>query len=290
MCYQSGVDAVKSCLALWRVPHGCAGVLLIAVFWPLNWLLPDATMRSAFFFFPLWLGYVLAVDALVLVRSGSSMRSRSRRDFLLLFCASAPAWWLFELINERTRNWEYLGIDVFNDFEYAVLCTISFSTVMPAVFETAELARTVHWVDRLGSGPRFAVTRRRAAALFLAGTAMLALTLLWPKYCYPLVWSAIFLILDPVNLALGRRHLFVSLNDGDWRPVISLSVGALTCGFFWELWNFYSYPKWIYHTPGAEFLHVFEMPLLGYGGYLPFAWELYALRNFFLPNVMPLRL
>lgn len=29
--------------------------------------------------------------------------------------------------------------------------------------------------------------------------------------------------------------------------------------------------------PMGEWLHVFEMPLLGYGGYLPFALELYAL-------------
>jgi hypothetical protein len=26
-------------------------------------------------------------------------------------------------------------------------------------------------------------------------------------------------------------------------------------------------------------LHVFEMPLLGYGGYVPFALELFVLRN-----------
>ena len=35
---------------------------------------------------------------------------------------------------------------------------------------------------------------------------------------------------------------------------------------------------------------IFEMPLLGYIGYLPFAWELYALRNFLSPNAGPLRL
>jgi hypothetical protein len=77
---------------------------------------------------------------------------------------------------------------------------------------------------------------------------------------------------------------------GDWRPVIALSVGALICGFFWEMWNFYSDPKWIYHTPGAQFLHVFEMPLLGYAGYIPFALELYALRNFLWPRAPRLRL
>jgi hypothetical protein len=61
-------------------------------------------------------------------------------------------------------------------------------------------------------------------------------------------------------------------------------LGAVICGFFWEMWNYYSYPKWIYHTPGAQFLHVFEMPLLGYGGYVPFALELYALKNFLWPR------
>jgi hypothetical protein len=43
------------------------------------------------------------------------------------------------------------------------------------------------------------------------------------------------------------------------------------------MWNYFSYPKWIYHVPWGNWLHIFEMPLLGYGGYLPFALELYAL-------------
>jgi hypothetical protein len=46
------------------------------------------------------------------------------------------------------------------------------------------------------------------------------------------------------------------------------------------MWNFYSYPKWIYHIPYVDFWHIFEMPILGYGGYLPFALELYALYHF----------
>jgi hypothetical protein len=284
------VNVLKNLADFIGIPHGCAGLILIAVFWPLNWLLPDGTMRSSFFFFPLWLGYVLAVDALVLLRSGTSILSRSRRDFIWLFFTSAPAWWLFEWINHRTRNWEYLGSAVFNGLEYFILCTISFSTVMPAVFETAELVRTFRWTQRFVNGARLVLTRSLAIRLFLAGLAMLALTVLWPKYFYPLVWGAVFLILEPLNIALRRRHLFIWLKDGDWRPVISLSVGALICGFFWEMWNYFSYPKWIYHTPGANFLHIFQMPLLGYGGYVPFAWELFALRNFLAPNAAPLRL
>ena len=265
-------------------------MILVAVFWPLNWLLPDESRRTAYLFFPLWLGYILLVDALVLLQSGTSIVNRSRRDFVWLFFTSAPAWWLFEWINKRTGNWEYLGSESFSDLEHFLLSAFSFSTVMPAVFETAELVRTFRWTERFAAGLHVVPTRRLAAGLFLMGVTMLALALLRPGYFYPLIWGAVFLILEPLNIALGRQHLFTWLKVGDWRPVISLSLGALICGFFWELWNYFSYPKWIYHTPGAEFLHIFEMPLLGYIGYLPFSWELYALRNLLSPNAAALRL
>jgi hypothetical protein len=45
------------------------------------------------------------------------------------------------------------------------------------------------------------------------------------------------------------------------------------------MWNYFSYPKWVYHVPWGNWLHIFEMPLLGYGGYLPFSLELFALYN-----------
>jgi hypothetical protein len=270
---------------IWQLqPQGIAGLILIAVFWPLNWLLPPAIRPAAYLFFPLWLGYILVVDGLVAMRSGSSMLTRSGARFVLLFFLSAPAWWLFELINRRTLNWEYLGGETFGDFQYAVLATISFSTVMPAVFETAELVRTFRWVDRFTRGARMEPTRKLACGMFLAGAAMLGLVLLWPQYFYLFVWGAVFLLIEPLNILLGRPNFFQWLRNGDWRPVVCLSLGALICGFFWEMWNYYSYPKWVYHTPGAQFLHIFEMPLLGYFGYLPFAWELFALRNFLWPK------
>ena len=259
-------------------PQGWLGLLLVAICWPLDWTLSG--VRTAYLFFPLWLGYILTVDGLVGWRTGASLWSRSRKGFGLLFILSMPAWWLFEIINDRTGNWQYLGTSVFTPFEYYALCTISFSTVMPAVFETAELVRTFGWVKSLRPGARIPDTPRVQSRLLLAGLAMLALTLLWPKFFYPFVWISLVLILEPLNRWLGRRHFLEWLQHGDWRPIISLSLGALICGFFWEMWNFWSWPQWIYHTPGANFLHLFEMPLLGYGGYIPFALELFALKNF----------
>lgn len=264
------------------------GLLLLAVCWPLNWTLPG--LRTAYLFFPLWLGYILVMDALVLARAGTSLWTRSRRDFVLLFVASAPVWWLFEMVNRRTGNWEYLNTSTLTPFEYYTLCTLSFSTVMPAVFETAELMRTLRWTALFAARKPVLPTRRLCLGLLLTGMVMLALTLLWPKFCYPFVWISLALIFEPVNRWLGRRHLLEWLQRGDWRPVLALSLGALLCGFFWEMWNYWSCPKWIYHTPGAGFWHVFEMPLLGYGGYVPFALELYGLLNFLWPRAPQLRI
>jgi hypothetical protein len=263
-------------------PQGWLGLLLLATCWPLNWLLPGA--RTAYLFFPLWLGYILTADALVCSRAGTSLWMRSRGGFVLLFILSAPAWWLFEIINNRTGNWEYLGAGGFTPIEYNVLCTLCFSTVMPAVFETAELVRTFRWANSLRPGAKIPDTLTINGVLLAAGLLMMAATLLWPKFFYPCIWISLVLILEPINRWLGHPHLLQWLTQGDWRPVLSLALGGLMCGFFWEMWNEWSWPQWIYHTPGAEFLHVFKMPLPGYGGYIPFALELFALKNFLWPR------
>jgi hypothetical protein len=271
-----------------RTPRAWAGVLLLAVCWPLDWLLPGER-RTAYLFFPLWLGYILLVDAWVAKRRGDSIWTRSRAGFAWLFVLSAPVWWLFELLNWRTGNWEYLGAELFTRTEYYLLCTLCFSVVMPAVFETAELVRSFRWVERFASGARVAPTRRLLAGLLAAGLAMLGLLLVWPRIFYPFIWAWLVLILEPLNHWTGRPHFLEDLRHGDWRRVFSLSLGALICGLFWEMWNYYSHPKWVYHTPGAGFVHVFEMPLLGYGGYVPFGLELYALKNFLSPYSPRLR-
>jgi len=259
--------------------HGWLGLMLIAVFWPINWGLDG--MRTHWGFFPLWLGYCLVVDALVASRKGTSLLTRSRLGFAGLFAASVPSWWLFELINSRTQNWVYLS-DPMGDLEYTVLASLSFSTVMPAVFGTAELVGTFGWICRLGPGPRLVPSRRLLVSSFVAGWVMLALLLAWPRYCFPLVWLSVYFILEPVNAWLGYRTLFEFTRHRDWRPVLALWVGCLVCGLFWEMWNYWSYPKWTYHVPFVGGLKVFEMPVLGYGGYLPFALELHALYHLML--------
>src|SRR5438552_16033649 len=71
----------------WRTQRW-VGLLLIATCWPLNWTLKGVT---EYLFFPLWLGYVLVVDALVAARTGSPMWTRPRQEVVLPLVASSPA-------------------------------------------------------------------------------------------------------------------------------------------------------------------------------------------------------
>ena len=258
--------------------HGWVGVVLALVFWAVNW--GGTGLRTFWAFFPMWLGYCLAVDGLVLWRTGTSLLTRDWRKYVGLFLVSAPVWWIFEALNLRTQNWSYTGVSVFTPFAYAFWTTLSFTTVVPAVFGTAELAASFGWVKRLGRGPIIRPDRPTTLAFFTLGWGMLALLLLWPDIFFPFIWFSLYFILEPLNVWLGRRSLADWLRDGDWRPVIALWIGVLMTAFFWEMWNYFSYPKWIYHVAWGGWLHVFEMPLLGYGGYLPFALELYAFYHF----------
>jgi hypothetical protein len=258
--------------------HGWIGFGLVILFWILNWTLTGP--RTHWGFFPLWLGYCLAIDGLVFWRTNTSLLTRSPRKYVGLFFISAPAWWLFELLNLRTQNWIYLGVENFTPLEYTFWVTLSFTTVIPAVFGSAEFFVSFDFIKRLKPGLKIGTNKRTTASFFAVGWIMLALILILPNIFFGFIWLSLYFILEPINVWLGSRSLADWTQKGDWRPVIALWCGVLLTAFFWEMWNYYSYPKWVYHVPIGGWFHIFEMPLLGYGGYLPFAQELYALYNF----------
>jgi hypothetical protein len=57
-----------------------------------------------------------------------------------------------------------------------------------------------------------------------------------------------------------------------------LVAGAI-CGLLWEFWNFWALTKWVYDIPYVGWLKVFEMPILGFLGFPPFAVECYVMLN-----------
>lgn len=256
---------------------GWLALVWLGVWWLLAWSrIEAAAALQRFTFFPLWLGFVVAVNALVQARTGSCLARRAPRTWCLLFAVSGGFWWMFEWLNRFVRNWHYFAVEDFGAAGYALNATLCFSTVLPAVAAVADwLESFPRWSARARSGPAWAWLERPVAgwAFVALGAAALLGTGLYPSGFYPALWSA------PLALALGRQILSgrgsvaCEIARGDWSRALSWMTAALVCGFFWELWNWRSLAKWIYTVPGVDRWRVFEMPLLGYSGYLPFGLE-----------------
>jgi hypothetical protein len=58
---------------------------------------------------------------------------------------------------------------------------------------------------------------------------------------------------------------------------VNLLVAGLICGLIWEFWNYWAGTKWIYNVPILPEIKLFEMPILGFGGFPPFAVECFAM-------------
>ena len=250
------------------------GLAINLTSWAIAWTGPDAARHHTFF--PLWLGFIVAIDGVTRWRTGSSLISRLRLRFVWLFLISIPIWWLFEATNNRLENWSYDLPGSYTWLQYRAEASLAFSTVVPAIFVVAELVRStgikrsVHWI-------RLAPSSRQLACISIAGALLFAATMVWPDKLFPLIWISLFLTIDPIVQLLGGRSIGALVASGRWDTVLTLFAATLLCGFFWEFWNFWSLPKWTYDIEYADRLRVFEMPLLGYGGYLPFGLEVYAL-------------
>lgn len=116
---------------------------------------------------------------------------------------------------------------------------------------------------------------------------MQAAVFTWPGGAFPLVWVAPFLVIDGCMGLVKRRSLVGRTLDGAFGEVVLIGTAGLFCGILWEFWNYWSMPKWEYSLPYLGFASVFEMPLLGYGGYVPFA--LFVIQAAILADVLWLR-
>jgi hypothetical protein len=261
--------------------YGFAALLLCLAAWATSWLRIAPFYRYSFF--PLWFGYILFIDALVMMRKGESLFSRTRWRFGQLFLISILFWWIFEALNIPVQNWHYKFDQPQSPLVYVLTSSLSFSTVLPAVMETAELLSTFKPLHpRLppsDPGPRLAIWKLALIEIF--GLICLILPWIYPRYFFGLIWLCLVCILDPLNNLLGRKSTLAHIAVKDWRFMV-LPLAGLMCGFFWEMWNYYAMPKWYYTIPYVGFWKIFEMPLLGYIGYLPFALELFAMYQFAL--------
>ena len=247
---------------------GALGVVVMLGGWLCAWwegLVPAAFRRHTFAV--IWLGYILFVNGCTLRTSGYAPLTHRTAWYLALFPLSAVFWWVFEYLNQFVRNWYYVGVVAPSDWEYVLQATVPFATVLPAVVGTAAWLDTVLTVRPL---PRLPGTAGLAAVALVVGVLLLAGVGVWPERLYPMVWLGPLLLVGALQRLVLGQSSFAPLVRGDWRPLLVPALAGLVCGGLWELWNYGSAAKWHYAIPYVQRFHVFEMPLLGYAGYLPF--------------------
>jgi hypothetical protein len=235
-----------------------------------------------------WTGYVLVVDSIVAWGTGESLLTTHRSELVGVALTSILCWWLFEWYNaprfwegaaEATGLWwQYHALEE-NPFLRRIGYDWAFATIFPALFLTARALRALVF-SGLRVSP-FRLPRRVLWAAVAVGAvcAVLPLVVVSP-WLVPLVWIAYALLLEPLNHMRGAPSWLTALTRGDASLVVALLASGLVCGLLWEFWNYWALTRWTYTVPYAGDAKLFEMPLLGYLGFPPFALECFALYNF----------
>lgn len=227
-----------------------------------------------------WWSYIIFLDGLVYLRSGRSMLLSRTRAFAYLMPWSCLFWLFFEVINWRLENWYYVGLPA-ADLSRGLGIFISFATVLPGVFETADLLRSFGLFEGTRvSTKRWAITATRSTWMVRLGWCFMLLPLIFPRYFFPLVWGATTLLLEPRLARRGHPGLWTLLAAGRPARLYQMLLAGVITGFLWESWNYWASAKWIYTVPFFEDSKLFEMPFAGFLGFPPFALECYTFARF----------
>jgi len=229
------------------------------------------------FVFPLfWYGYILLIDSFNAWLKGYSLLSHRRREFWLMLPVSAFYWQVFEWYNLVIQNWVYINTPP-EEWLRVTTKIISFATVIPAIYETAELLDNLPWArKRLKTPPPVRADSSAFSWISLLGLLLSLLPLLFPRLFFWSVWLGLFLLIDPINDRLNRPSLLRGWRAGDLQRTAVFLMAGYICGFFWEFWNYWAYTKWVYTVPVPNMPYLFEMPMLGFLGFGPFGLETFA--------------
>lgn len=231
-------------------------------------------------FFFAWYPLILFLDGLLYrLRGASWLLDRPQGLFRMAFW-SVTVWLVFEAFNLVLKDWGYTGV-IANPWVRWPGYALAFATVLPGVLLAAEVFSALGaW--RGSRGRPVKLTFSWEPLSLLLGTALLVLPLIFPRHAFPLVWVAFFFLLDPWVRLLGGRSLIQAWLDGERREHLCLAAAGLGCGLWWEAWNYPTTAKWVYTLPVLNFGKVFEMPVLGYLGFAPFALECAVMYNFMM--------
>lgn len=241
----------------------------------------------------IWTGYILFVDALVSKLKGRSLLMTDRPELLVIVVISIGGWWLCEFYNaprfwksDLELWWHYHNLEP-NLFLRRVGYDWAFATIFPLLFVTAEVFTATILKEK---GRRLAIKLSRPVliVLVLLGAVGAIVPILYPSAWFaPVIWLSFIFLLDPLNALRGQPSITGDLARGDWRRLWALLLSGFVCGLLWEFWNYWAIAKWTYTVPYFGNIKLFEMPILGFLGFPPFAIECWAMYIFLRSLLKP---
>lgn len=229
-----------------------------------------------------WWSYILIVDAWIYRRKGTSMLT-ARREFLALLCLLSIGFWcVFEAYNRLMPGWLYVNLAA-NEAVRFIGYGLSFATILPGIFLTCELLQSYRIFERTGRGfGKFSDLTLNVSTWI--GVAFCVVPVFLPVgvrgYLWGLVWLGWMLMLEPINYRRAMPSLYRDWEQGEWTRTIQLLAAGGVCGLLWEFWNMWAFTKWVYIFPSGESAKYFEMPWIGFLGFLPFALDCFAAFHF----------
>jgi len=249
--------------------------------WIVNWLL-----------IPLFWGIIFIVDGIVYIRtSGRSLIGARPQTLIAIAVCSVGGWLLFEYLNFFVRkNWYYPAGNLISGEQFLLYSALGSSALLTIVFEWYMLLKSFTRLSvRYSKGTKVKISRKIWLAILIISLMAFIMIPFFPNQLFFLIWITPMTALFAV-LSLRQKWTPISaLEKGNWTPVALIALSYLIQGVLYECWNYFggyhlsngvlhtfNPGYWMYSIPYVDKFHIFEMPVLGLFGYLPFGLYCWA--------------
>ena len=244
-------------------------------------------LLDPFMFVPVFWGIIITLDGVVFKRTGGkSLIATKPQTMTLLAIISSVGWFIFEYLNFFIlENWYYPNNKIFSVYGNYVWYMASYTIIFPIIFEFFNLFETIPSLKyKYAFGPKLEVPKPIIFIILIIGITLSILMGLYPHELFFTVWLNPVIILGAMLGLLGFSNLFTPIKNGDWSKLLLIAIAMVVSGLIWECINygsekFYDYRPlnasyWKYSIPYVNKVHLpfSEMPILGYFGYIPYAW------------------
>lgn len=250
---------------------------------------------------PLFWGAIIFFDGIVFRRTnGHSIIKDRPHTLIAMAICSIGGWAYFEYINYYVNeNWYYPFGDMISKEHFVIYSLLGSSALLTIAFELYMLLKTFPGLAvKYTKGPRITVNKFTWKVLLISSLLVMVLISVFPDELFFAIWLAPLILFMSMLELLDIWTPFTPIKKGNWAPFALMCLTYFIQGVFHEGWNYFSAEHlagnqletynpafWVYSIPYVEAFKVFEMPVLGYFGYLPFGlycwvvWIVYAYIN-----------